>query len=91
MDPAIPILELERLASKRGATAAQLALAWLLAQNESIIPIPGVRRLAHLEENLAATDIVLTQTELADIAAVIPAKAIQGARYTEKELGMVGL
>ncbi|MFZ6742472.1 aldo/keto reductase [Undibacterium sp. JH2W] len=85
------ILELERLATKRGVTAAQLALAWILAQNESIIPIPGVRRLAHLEENLAATDIVLTQTELADIAAAIPAKAIQGERYTEKELGMVGL
>jgi aryl-alcohol dehydrogenase-like predicted oxidoreductase len=85
------VAELERLAGERGVTAAQLALAWLLAQSETIIPIPGARRLVHLEENVTAGDIVLNKAELAAIAAAVPESAVTGARYTERELGMVGL
>ncbi len=85
------VAELERLATKRDVTAAQLALAWLLAQSEAIVPIPGARRLVHLEENVAAADIILTGAELAAIAAAVPENAVRGTRYTEPELGMVGL
>lgn len=85
------VAELQRLATERGVTAAQLALAWLLAQSETIIPIPGARRLKHLEENAAAADIVLTEAELTAISAAIPETAVMGARYTEQELSMVGL
>ena len=67
-----------------------VALAWLLAQDESIVPIPGARTLAHLEENVTAASIVLAPSELAAIAAAIPA-AVHGARYPQQELDMVGL
>ncbi|MEG2030492.1 MAG: aldo/keto reductase, partial [Janthinobacterium sp.] len=83
--------ELQRLAAARGATAAQLALAWLLAQGDAIVPIPGARSLAHLEENVAAAQIKLGTTELAAIAAAIPPGAVQGARYPQVELAMVDL
>lgn len=85
------VVELERLAVERGATAAQLALAWLLAQSEAIVPIPGARRIDHLAENVAATDIALTKVELAVIAAAVPESAVHGTRYAEQELSMVGL
>ena len=85
------VAELQRLAAARGATAAQLALAWLLAQGDAIVPIPGARSLAHLEENVAAAQIKLGTTELAAIAAAIPPGAVQGARYPQVELAMVDL
>jgi aryl-alcohol dehydrogenase-like predicted oxidoreductase len=85
------VAEIERLAAKRGVTAAQLALAWLLAQGDAIVPIPGARRLVHLEENVAAADIVLTEAEQTAIASAIPESGVQGARYSERELGMVSL
>ena len=85
------VTTLQGLAAARGITAAQLALAWLLAQDESIVPIPGARSLAHLEENVAAASIVLAPSELAAIAAAIPAAAVHGARYPQQELDMVGL
>ena len=74
-----------------GATAAQLALAWLLAQGDDIVPIPGARSLAHLEENVAAAQITLSGTELAAIGAAIAPASVQGARYPAVELAMVGL
>ena len=85
------VAELQRLAAARGATAAQLALAWLLAQGEDIVPIPGARSLAHLEENVAAARIALSGNELADIGAAIAPGAVQGARYPQHELAMLGL
>ncbi|CUI04886.1 aldo/keto reductase [Massilia antarctica] len=54
------VARLEQLAAARGVSAAQLALGWLLAQGEQIVPIPGVRRLAHLEQNVAAAQLVLS-------------------------------
>ena len=74
------VAELQRLAAARGATAAQLALAWLLAQGDGIVPIPGARSLAHLEENVAAAQIKLSDAELAAIGAAIAPASVQGAR-----------
>ena len=85
------VAELQRLAAARDATAAQLALAWLLAQGADIVPIPGARSLAHLEENVAAARITLSGSELAAIGAAIAPGAVQGARYPQHELAMLGL
>ncbi len=71
------------IASDKGITAAQLALAWVLAQGEDLIPIPGTRRIATLEQNAAAVDIVLTPEDLARIEAVFPKGAATGHRYAE--------
>lgn len=85
------VAQLEALAAARGLTAAQLALAWLLAQGEQIVPIPGVRRIANLEQNVAAAELVLSAADMAAIAAAVPRDAVSGNRYNDKEMGMVGL
>ena len=69
------------IAADKGVTAAQLALAWVLAQGEDLVPIPGTRRIATLEQNVAAADIVLTPDDLARIEAVFPRDAAAGERY----------
>ncbi len=69
------------IAADKGVTAAQLALAWVLAQGEDLVPIPGTRRIATLEQNAAAADIVLTSDDLARIEAVFPRGAAAGERY----------
>ena len=71
------------IASDKGITAAQLALAWVLSQGEDLIPIPGTRRMATLEQNAAAVDVVLTPEDLARIEAVFPKGAATGHRYAE--------
>ncbi|KQR55188.1 aldo/keto reductase [Brevundimonas sp. Leaf168] len=71
------------IASDKGITAAQLALAWVLAQGEDLIPIPGTRRIATLEQNAAAVDVVLTAEDIAQIEAVFPKGAATGHRYAE--------
>lgn len=71
------------IAADKGVTAAQLALAWVLAQGEHLVPIPGTRRIRTLEENAAAVDIVLTADDLARIEAVFPKGAASGHRYAE--------
>lgn len=71
------------IATDRGVTAAQLALAWVLAQGETLVPIPGTRRIRTLEENAAAADLVLTADDLARIEAVFPKGAASGHRYAE--------
>ena len=71
------------IAADKGVTAAQLALAWVLAQGEDLIPIPGTRRIATLEQNAAAADIILTAEDLARIDAVFPKGAAVGHRYAE--------
>jgi len=69
------------LAEARGATAAQLALAWVLSRGKHLVPIPGTRRIATLEENAAAVDMVLTSDELAAIEAIFSRDAASGERY----------
>ena len=71
------------IASDKGITAAQLALAWVLSQGEDLIPIPGTRRIATLEQNAAAVDVVLTPEDLARIEDVFPKGAATGHRYSE--------
>jgi aryl-alcohol dehydrogenase-like predicted oxidoreductase len=77
----------ERLAADKGVTPAQLALAWVLAQGEDIVPIPGTRRRARLEENTAAADVVLTDDELRQIADAVP--AVTGDRYAEQMMALL--
>ncbi len=70
-----------KLAEARGVKPAQLALAWVLAQGEDIVPIPGTKRRQYLDENIAAVDIKLDADELAAIEAILPADAASGTRY----------
>jgi len=72
------------IAAARGATKAQIALAWLLAQKPWIVPIPGTTRLHRLEENLAAPGLELTGDDLQEIGAATARITVQGARYTER-------
>lgn len=78
------------LAADKGCTPAQLALAWLLAR-DNVIPIPGTRRIERLEENVAATDIVLTYEERERIESAIPQGAAAGTRYPEGAMRLLGL
>src|SRR5947209_10618476 len=75
------VTRIEELAREKRVTPAQLALAWVMAQGDEIVPIPGSRRIAHLEENVAAVDIELTAEELERIDAAAPAGAAKGDRY----------
>jgi aryl-alcohol dehydrogenase-like predicted oxidoreductase len=75
------VRRVESLARKKKCTPAQLALAWLLAQGNDIVPIPGTKRRAYLEENIRAVEIQLTREELKEIAAEIPLDATSGDRY----------
>jgi aryl-alcohol dehydrogenase-like predicted oxidoreductase len=77
------------LAAQKQATPAQVALAWLLAQQPWIVPIPGTTKLHRLDENLAATTLVLTADELRDLAEAAAHIEVQGARYTEAQQRMV--
>ncbi len=71
------------VAATRGVTASQLALAWVLAQGPDVVPIPGTKRLAYLEENLGALDVVLSAADLAALDAAAPIGAAAGARYAD--------
>jgi aryl-alcohol dehydrogenase-like predicted oxidoreductase len=72
---------LEALAREKGATPAQLALAWLLTRGPHVVPIPGSRRIERLEENTAAADIELTENELHRLEVIAPVGAAAGLRY----------
>jgi aryl-alcohol dehydrogenase-like predicted oxidoreductase len=74
---------LTALATQKQVTPAQLALAWLLAQKPWIVPIPGTTKLSRLDENLAATEVVLTELDLQQIGAAADSVAVQGARYPD--------
>ena len=74
---------LARIAKRLDATPAQVALAWLLAQEPWIVPIPGTRKLTRLEENLAAADLELTAADRSEIETASAAITVQGARYPE--------
>jgi aryl-alcohol dehydrogenase-like predicted oxidoreductase len=82
---------LAEVARGKGATPAQVALAWLLAQQPWIVPIPGTRRMTRLEENLAAADLDLTADELAAIDTAASAIGVHGNRYNDAGMRMVGL
>lgn len=79
------------VAAAKGATPAQIALAWILAQRAAISPIPGTTKLHRLEENLGALGVVLTLTDLADLKTALDGVEVQGARLPEMVLKMSGL
>ena len=81
---------LANIATKKNATPAQIALAWLLAQKPWIVPIPGTTKLHRLEENLGAADIELSAKDLHEIDAAFSLVAVQGARYPEHLQKRVG-
>lgn len=78
-----------RIARQKGATPAQVALAWLLAKAPWIAPIPGTRRLGRLEENLGAADLEITPRDVADLDAASPAIEVHGERYPEAMQRMI--
>ncbi len=81
---------LRRVAANKGATPAQIALAWLLAQRSYIAPIPGTTKRARLEENIGAAAVALSAADLADIAQAAAAIPIEGERYAPAQQSMVG-
>ncbi|HEY7592627.1 MAG TPA: aldo/keto reductase [Actinophytocola sp.] len=77
------------LAKTLGVTPVQVALAWLLAQGEHLVPIPGTKRVRYLEENAAAVDVELTADQLAEIDSAVPADAVAGERYAPAGMAAV--
>ncbi|HOV19197.1 MAG TPA: aldo/keto reductase, partial [Ottowia sp.] len=81
---------LRRVGAAKGATPAQIALAWLLAQRPYIVPIPGTTRLHRLEENIGATTVELSADDLREIEQAAAQIHIEGERYAPQQLAMVG-
>ena len=80
---------LEAMAGRKKCKPAQLALAWVLAQGEDVLPIPGTKRRAYLEENVAALEVELTADDLAELDQVAPVGSTAGARYPESSMAAV--
>jgi aryl-alcohol dehydrogenase-like predicted oxidoreductase len=85
----ILVERLEAIAKRKGATPSQLALAWVLAQGEDVIPIPGTKRRKYLEENVAALNIKLTGAEIQELEAAVPQDEIVGERYNAGGLNTI--
>jgi aryl-alcohol dehydrogenase-like predicted oxidoreductase len=81
--------KVSEIAEGKGVTPAQLALAWVLAQGEDIVPIPGTKRREYLEQNAASVDVELTKDELAQIEAELP--EVSGARYDDAGMAAINL
>lgn len=77
------VRKVEELAKSKNVKPGQLALAWVRAQSDNIVPIPGTTRKAHLQENIAALDVELTPEELAEIEQIFPLDAVAGDRYAD--------
>ncbi|MEV4261497.1 aldo/keto reductase [Kribbella sp. NPDC049584] len=84
------VAKVQALAAAKGVTPGQLALAWLLAQGNDVVPIPGTKRRTYLAENLGALDVVLSASELAELDQAFPPDAVAGQRYTDSGMGLVG-
>src|SRR5271156_3712854 len=85
------VKEVEEIAREKKCQPSQLALAWVLAQGEDIVPIPGTKRRKYLEENAAAAEIILTPAEIAELEAAVPKDIAQGERYAPEMMGMLSL
>src|SRR5205814_937743 len=79
----------KRVAERKGATPAQIALAWLLAQKPWIVPIPGTKKVARLDENLASTDVELGAADLRELNDAVSKITVQGHRYSESAQRMI--
>ena len=77
------VKKVKQLAAEAGITASQLALAWVLAQGEDIVPIPGTKRRKYLEENAAAVDVTLAPELIEELRNIFPPEAAAGERYAE--------
>lgn len=80
------VREVERMAQEKGCSAAQLAIAWVLAQGEDIVPIPGTKRRKYLDENIGGLKVELTASDLRHLDEILPAGAASGERYPEQGL-----
>jgi aryl-alcohol dehydrogenase-like predicted oxidoreductase len=85
------IAPIESLAKAKGCTPAQIALAWVLAQGDNVLPIPGSKRIEHLNQNIAATEISLTADELQELHVSIPPDFTAGSRYPDAQMWTVDL
>lgn len=83
------VQRIEEIAVNKGCKSSQLAIAWVLAQGNDIVPIPGTKRRQYLQENAAAVDIVLTPEDLKQINEILPSGAAAGARYSEQMMNLV--
>ncbi|PVE26322.1 aldo/keto reductase [Microvirga sp. KLBC 81] len=84
------VREIDAMAQEKGCTPAQLALAWVLAQGDDIVPIPGTKRRKYLEQNVGALDVTLTKEDLERIDRIIPPGAAAGTRYAAAGMQTVG-
>jgi aryl-alcohol dehydrogenase-like predicted oxidoreductase len=82
---------IEKIAAARKCTPAQVALAWVLAQGDDIVPIPGTKRRQYLEQNVAALDVKLSGEEVATLAKAFPPGVTAGTRYPEKQMKALGI
>lgn len=86
----MPIVDiLRRVAQKKNATPAQIALAWLLAQKPWIVPIPGTRNIDHLNENLGAINVMLTPSDLQEMESAFSKLTVHGERMSEKHMQQI--
>jgi aryl-alcohol dehydrogenase-like predicted oxidoreductase len=83
------VREIEAMAAAKGCTAAQLAIAWVMAQGEDVIPIPGTKRRKYLEQNIGALDVALSREELGRIDRILPPGAASGPRYHEAGMATI--
>jgi aryl-alcohol dehydrogenase-like predicted oxidoreductase len=83
------VRRVEEIAREKKCTPAQLALAWVLAQDKNIVPIPGTKRRKYLEDNVAALDVKLTKKDLERIDEIFPSGAVAGQRYPEHVMQLV--
>jgi len=74
------------IAARKGITASQLALAWVLAKGDDVVPIPGTKRRKYLEENAAAATVKLSPAEVAELEAAVPPDAVAGGRYSDASM-----
>jgi len=84
------VKRIEKLSKQKGCTAAQLALAWVLAQGDDVVPIPGTKHRQYLEENMGAVAISLSKADLQQIEEIAPKGSAQGPRYPENAMKIIG-
>jgi aryl-alcohol dehydrogenase-like predicted oxidoreductase len=77
------------MAKEKGCTTAQLALAWVFAQGDDVVPIPGTKRIKYLDENIAALDVKLSDEDLRRLDEILPPGAAAGERYHERGMETV--
>jgi aryl-alcohol dehydrogenase-like predicted oxidoreductase len=85
------VREIEEMAAEKGCTAAQLAIAWVLARGEDIVPIPGTKRRSYLEQNIGALEVRLSSEELDRIDRILPPGAVSGPRYHAAGMATIDL